>query len=85
MHTLAGRAKAPNEAEDHERGLLFRLSIPGVDDTTGGPLPDPAYGGQLQDRAIILVPSEGRFNTDYREVSGNYAVGTPCTLLEPRW
>ena len=37
-HTLDGRAKPPDHAEDPERGLLFRLSIPGADPTTGGPV-----------------------------------------------
>ena len=84
-HTLDGRAQPPANNDDPERGLLFRLSIPGVDPVTGGPLPDPAYGGQLQDRAILTVPPEGRFLIDYRKIPGEYEDGTPYTLLRPEY
>ena len=84
-HTLDGRAKPPDHADDPERGLLFRLSIPGVDPTTGAPALDPAYGGQLQDRALLTVPPEGRFLIAYREVPGTYVDGTPYTLLQPEY
>ena len=82
-HTLDGRAQPPADADDPERGLLFRLSIPGTDPTTDGPLPDPAYGGQLQDRGILTVPPEGRFLITYRETPGTYEDGTPYTLMRP--
>ena len=84
-HTLDGRAKPPDHAEDPERGLLFRLSVPGVDPTTGGPVADAAYGGQLQDRGILTVPPEGRFLITYRELPGTYGDGTPYTLLGPEY
>ena len=84
-HTLDGRAKPPEDAADPERGLLFRLSIPGTDPYTGGPAPDPIYGGQLQDRGILTVPPEGRFLITYREVPGTYEDGTPYTLLQPEY
>ena len=50
-HLLDGRGKPPDGPDDGERGLLLRLSIPGAG-PHGGPLPEPVYGGQLQDRAI---------------------------------
>ena len=75
-HTLDGRAQPPADNDDPERGLLFRLSIPGVDPVTGGPLPDPVYGGQLQDRGILTVSPEGRFLINYREMPGAYEDGT---------
>ncbi len=84
-HTLDGRGKPPDHAEDPERGLLFRLSVPGADPTTGGPVADAAYGGQLQDRGILTVPPEGRFLITYREVPGTYGDGTPYTLLGPEY
>ena len=82
-HTLDGRAQPPADNDDPERGLLFRLSIPGVDPVTGGPVADPTYGGQLQDRAILTVPPEGRFLINYREMPGEYEDGAPYTLLQP--
>ena len=83
-HTLDGRGQPPQDADDPERGLLFRLSVPGTD-ANGGPLPDPNYGGQLQDRGILSVPAEGRFQADYREIAGVYADGEPYTLLVPTY
>ena len=84
-HTLDGRAQPPADNDDPERGLLFRLSIPGNDSTTGGPIADPVYGGQLQDRAILAVLPEGRFLINHREISGEYGDGTPYTLLQPEY
>ena len=65
-HLRDGRGKPPSGPDDGERGLLMRLSIPGVD-ANGNSLPELAYGGQLQDRAIIGVPAEGQFVIVYRE------------------
>lgn len=84
-HTLDGRAQPPANADDPERGLLFRLSVTGADPTTGGPVPDPIYGGQLQDRGILSVPPEGRFVITYQELPGTYEDGTPYTLLQPEY
>ena len=83
-HTLDGRASPPLDNEDPERGLLFRLSVPGAGDN-GQPLPDPNYGGQLQDRSIISIRPEGRFLTTWREIPGSYADGEPYTLIEPEY
>lgn len=83
-HTLDGRAEPPKDIDDPERGLLFRLSIPGTD-AAGGPLGDPNYGGQLQDRAILKVPAEGRFVTSWAEISGSYDDGERYTLLQPEY
>ena len=35
--------------------MLIRLSVPGTDET-GGPLPEPTYGGQLNPLGILGVP-----------------------------
>ena len=84
-HTLDGRGQPPADADDGERGLLFRLSVPGADADTGGPLPEPSYGGQLQDRAILGVPAEGRFTISYDVIHGAYGDGEPYSLLSPRY
>ena len=80
-HLLDGRGKPPDGPDDGERGLLFRLSIPG--DTKGGPLPEPVYGGQLQDRSIVQVPDDGGFIVNYQEVLGSFADGEPYSLRRP--
>lgn len=84
-HTHDGRAKPPDGPDDPERGLLFRLSVPGTDAATGGPMPHPIYGGQLQDRAVIGVPPEGRAAAVWREIRGEYADGEPYSLIKPEY
>ncbi len=81
-HLLDGRGKPPDGPDDGERGLLLRLSIPGVG-THGGPLPEPVYGGQLQDRAIVDVPIEGTFVILYQEVPGTFDDGEIYSLRNP--
>ena len=80
-HSHDGRGKPPDHPDDPERGLLLRLSIPGPN----GPIDEPRYGGQLQDRAILGVPSEGRFVIDYVEAPGVYPDGTPFSLRHPTY
>ena len=81
-HLLDGRGKPPDGPDDGERGLLLRLSIPGTD-AHGGPLAEPVYGGQLQDRAIVNVPIEGQFVILYQEVAGAFADGETYSLRRP--
>jgi CxxC motif-containing protein (DUF1111 family) len=81
-HFKDGRAKPPSQPEEPLNGLLFRLSIPGFD-THGGPLGDPVYGGQLQDKAILNVLNEARVRVSYQEMAGQYADGTSYSLRKP--
>jgi CxxC motif-containing protein (DUF1111 family) len=74
-HLLDGRGSP--EAE--EPGLLLRLSVPGEE----GPQPDPVYGDQLQDEAILGVEPEGTVRIVYIEESGAFADGTEYTLRRP--
>ncbi|MDE2966960.1 MAG: c-type cytochrome [Chloroflexota bacterium] len=94
-HALDGRGRPPFSNDDPERGLLLRLSLPEefrelfAPDTLaapkGGPVPDPVYGNQLQDRAIQKVQPEGRMVITYVEVHGTYADGSTFTLLKPTY
>ena len=74
MCTRAGRA-GPVAAPKHT-GRPRHLYQGGH----GGRLPDPVYGGQLQDRAIVGVPAEGEFIILYQELRGSFADGEPYTL-----
>lgn len=78
-HLHDGRGAPPEDGQGPFVGVLLRLSVPGVD----GPVPDPVYGGQLQDRALPGHRPEAipRFTVDRFE--GTYADGTPYTLHEP--
>jgi CxxC motif-containing protein (DUF1111 family) len=81
-HFKDGRAQPPASPEAPLNGLLFRLSIPGMGDH-GAPLPDPVYGGQLQDKAILQAQAEARVQVTYQESSGQYADGTAYQLRQP--
>lgn len=86
-HGQDGRARPPSGPDDPERGLLLRLSVPSdlPESLKDGALPDPVYGGQLQDRAILGVDAEGKILIRYEEIPGQYADGTPYTLLRPSY
>ena len=78
-HNRDGRAKPPEHDGDPERGLLLRLSVAGPN----GPVPEPRYGDQLQDRAINGVRPEGRIGITYEIMHGSYPDGTPYNLRKP--
>jgi CxxC motif-containing protein (DUF1111 family) len=82
-HFKDGRAKPPAGADDPERGLLLRLSVPGP--SPNGVVPHPRYGDQIQDRAIEGVPAEATVLITTDTIRGRYADGTPFTLLQPRY
>lgn len=65
--------------------MLFRVSLPGADPATGAPLPHPAYGEQIQDRAILHIPPEGKVIALWSEIRGQYADGEPYTLIKPEY
>ncbi len=81
-HFKDGRAKPPSSPDEALNGLLFRLSIPGMD-LHGEPLGDPVYGGQLQDKAILSVQNEASVRVTYQEQGGQYADGTAYSLRQP--
>ena len=80
-HVRDGRGRPPWEGE-LMTGLLFRLSVPGVD---GKPVPDPVFGGQLGVRAVPEAEPEGDVRIEYTEVEGNFGDGTPYILLNPQY
>ncbi len=80
-HFRDGKGAPPENGEAPFVGLLLRLSIPGDD----GPVPDPVYGGQLQDQANPGVPVEAVPAITWTETSGRYEDGGQYTLLEPTY
>jgi CxxC motif-containing protein (DUF1111 family) len=83
-HVNNGRAAAPEEGHEAERGMLVRLSIPGKA-KEGGPLSHPSYGDQLQNRGIEnRVPAEGQAIIHYREREIAFADGEKRILRSPR-
>ncbi len=83
-HLKDGRGRPPTTADQHNTGLLLRLSRP-ARDLYGRSLPDPKYGHQLQDRAVAGVRSEAQTQIRYREIEGTFADGTGYTLLQPQY
>ena len=83
-HFEDGRAAPPPTPQSPLNGLLFRLSIPGKN-PHGGPLPDPIYGGQLQDKAILGVNPEALVSVSYTEQKGTYEDGSTYSLRVPNY
>ena len=83
-HPKDGRGEPP-EAGGISNTFFLRLSIPGTDPETGGPLPVPGFGTQLFDRAIFNVQPEAIVETTYTEIDGNFGDGTPYQLRQPNF
>jgi CxxC motif-containing protein (DUF1111 family) len=83
-HVRDGRGRPPIEGEKELLSMLLRLSLPGRD-AHGGPKPHPAYGDQLNDRALPGVPAEARVEIAYTEIDGRYDDGTSYSLRRPEY
>ena len=62
--------------------MVVRLSIPGTN-AVGGPKPVPAYGVQLQTRALPHIPPEGGVVVSFENIEGKYADGETYSLRRP--
>lgn len=92
-HLQAGRGKLPQPGEQLE-SLLVRVSLPGTD-AHGAPLPHPAYGDQLQNRALdgsnvdlayagSPVPAEAALYLDWEMSTVTLGDGETVELRSPR-
>jgi CxxC motif-containing protein (DUF1111 family) len=81
-HFKDGRGRAPLFDGEFGHGLLLRLSVPGTNGN-GGSLPDPIYGGQLQDNAILGQIVEGKYSIVNQAIIETFADGTSVTLQKP--
>lgn len=89
-HVKDGRGHVPDGPDDSRVSMFLRLSIPG-----GSPpaeiegylatLPDPAYGGQLQDLSDAGYPAEGKMEIAYLEQPVALADGTIVSLRAPTY
>jgi CxxC motif-containing protein (DUF1111 family) len=81
-HVRDGRGRPPETAGAPFESMLIRLSALGAG---GKPVPHPAYGEQLNDRAILGVPAEGHVIIDVTEVPGTYGDGPlDGAMVSPR-
>ena len=82
-HPADGRGRPPLFPGERQEGLLFRLSR-GVD-ANGFSIPDPTYGGQLQDLAIQTIDFEGEMDIMFEEIIGLYGDGEAYTIRKPSY
>ena len=83
-HFKDGRAAPPASSDEELLGLVMRLSVAGADEH-GGPLPEPNYGLQFNQEAILGVLGEGRISVSYEEMPGNFRDGEPFSLRRPTY
>jgi CxxC motif-containing protein (DUF1111 family) len=81
-HFKDGRGRAPYQDGELSTGFLLRLSIPGTGEHNA-PVPEPNYGGQLQDQAIPGVPIEASFSIQKNYINGEYPDGNSYQLEAP--
>jgi len=82
-HTRDGRGQPPAGPDDALMQMVVRLGAVNPRRSVFG-VPDPAYGIQLNDRAIDGVPAEGRASIAWEEIDGRYADGEAYRLRRPR-
>lgn len=83
-HVDDGRGRVPNFNGEVGHGLLLRLSVPGFS-STGANIPEPTYGGQLQDLSILSATTEAGFNVAYTEIPVIYTDGSTASLRNPTY
>jgi CxxC motif-containing protein (DUF1111 family) len=90
-HLKDGRGHPPASPEDSAVSMFLRLSIPPQNEAERAALengrtnviPEPTYGGQLQDLAIQGLKAEGRMTIRYEEQPVTLADGTVVMLRRP--
>lgn len=83
-HTRNGRGAIPQFEGDQSSGLLLRLSIPGTG-LHNGIVPAPGFGGQLQNKAIFGVASEGKISKSEVDKIVQYVDGVEIVLSKPTY
>ncbi|MEZ8101473.1 di-heme oxidoreductase family protein [Vibrio bivalvicida] len=88
-HIKDGRGHPPEEGDIHAVSMLVRLSIPAMTPEQkktfikDGVIPEPTYGGQLQDFALQDQTPEGSIDITYTDAPVTFADGTVVTLRKP--
>ncbi|MDG1579929.1 di-heme oxidoredictase family protein [Pseudomonas sp. GOM6] len=90
-HIKDGRGHPPAADAVSAASLLVRLSIPGDDSPAHaalrqrlGVVPEPVYGGQLQDMSNPGHAPEGKVRFSYQPVTVHFADGTQVELRKPQ-
>lgn len=88
-HIKDGRGHPPADGDINAVSMLVRLSVPALTDEQKqalmklGNIPDPNYGGQLQDFGVPGAEPEGKVNIAYTQVTETFADGEQITLRKP--
>ncbi len=81
-HFKDGRGRPPSVEGETPTGFLLRLSVPGSG-PHGAPLPEPTYGGQLQDQALMGLTPEAALSITYEETPFTLPDGAVVNLRRP--
>lgn len=92
-HLKDGRGHPPEGPEDSAISMFLRLSVPPRTEEEHAALasrallriPEPTYGGQLQDHAVPGIPAEGRMVITYEEFPVELAGGEIVMLRRPTY
>ena len=87
-HIKDGRGHPPEAGDTNAVSMLVRLSIPDNPAFAdliqrNGVLPEPNYGGQLQDMANPGVTPEGKVRVEYDALTVKFRDGTAVELRQP--
>ena len=88
-HIKDGRGHPPEKDDIHAVSMLVRLSIPAMSAEQKkifikeGIVPEPTYGGQLQDFALQDQIPEGQISITYTQVPVRFTDGTEVILRKP--
>lgn len=80
-HLRDGRGQVPDSAGEPMQSALVRISV--WDAATKTAIPHPAYGDQLNDRAISGVKAEARVRVSWAGVPGKFGDGSAYSLRKP--
>lgn len=92
-HLKDGRGHPPEAGERNATSMFLRLSVPPqtkeeralIASGAVAALPEPTYGGQLQDFAVPGLAAEGRMVISYREETVSLNGGETATLRHPAY
>ncbi len=88
-HIKDGRGHAPREGDTNAVSMLVRLSIPALTPEQKrrvileGVIPEPIYGGQLQDFSLSGAKPEGQIHITYTSQHITLSDGDVVTLRKP--
>ncbi|GMG82372.1 di-heme oxidoredictase family protein [Paralimibaculum aggregatum] len=94
-HLKDGRGHPPAGPEDSAVSMFLRVSVPAEPGDLAPELraiegylatrPEPVYGSQLQDHALLGLPAEYRLAVDWEEIAVPLSGGETATLRKPAW